>query len=108
VTPTPGTILRLDIDVKTKNLPVKNKFFKVCPNSLFYLFPASGSFKTYKSGQPSSRSWLICHHYPLCIEKRADEYVFKLADQRLADLERFTSSSLSKHLKKAPVYRRKK
>jgi mRNA interferase RelE/StbE len=46
--------------------------------------------------------------YILTIEKRADEYVFKLADQRLADLERFTSSSLSKHLKKAPVYRRKK
>jgi mRNA interferase RelE/StbE len=46
--------------------------------------------------------------YVLTIEKRADEYVFKLADKRLAHMEQLTSSSLNKHLKKTPIYRRKK
>lgn len=46
--------------------------------------------------------------YILTIEKRADDYVFKVADKRLSNINRLPSKSLSKHLKNIAVYKKKK
>lgn len=45
--------------------------------------------------------------YILTIRKRADEYVFQVADNRASSLKRLTSDSLSDHIESLPFKKKK-
>ena len=46
--------------------------------------------------------------YILAIEKRAGDYVFKLADQRLSSMRQKSSEPLNRQIQKSTVYKRNK